>query len=249
MKFSKTIVFGCGGTGSHLIPNLTRFRMFAGHEDPLVLIDGDVVEYKNLERQAFGAHTVDRQEMSKTEAAAVLAFDVNPRVKLELVNRYLYGKEDLYQHLLSWKERGSQPDECVMIFNCVDNNKSRKIVYDAVMDVGVPAVVIDCGNDLFTGNVNTWFYVKDEPMPFVCPLDKWQSLREPTDRAPGESCTEAAPATPQLITANMMAAVLALHQYMKISAIGETSDRLSLIHEEIRFDLEESRVQSIGEHA
>lgn len=243
MKFSTTIVFGCGGTGSHLIPNLARFRLFAGHRDPLVLIDGDKVEKGNLSRQVFDDADAG-EEAFKANVACDHVLAVEPGARVRVIPRYVYGKEEFYQLLLSWKENGSKDDEVVAIFLCVDNNKSRKIVYDAVREVNVPTVVIDCGNDLSTGNVNTWVH----PAPFVCPLDKWESIREPKDRAPGESCTEAAPSTPQLITANMMAAVLALHQYMVVSSITEMGGG-DPIHEEIRFDLMKAEVKSIGEVA
>ena len=52
----KIFVVGCGGTGSNYIKELARYLATNNDYDVnanIILIDGDVVEEKNLERQSF----------------------------------------------------------------------------------------------------------------------------------------------------------------------------------------------------
>ena len=52
----KIFIIGCGGTGSNYIKELARYlatnRNYMINAD-VILIDGDTVEEKNLERQSF----------------------------------------------------------------------------------------------------------------------------------------------------------------------------------------------------
>ena len=54
---SDIVIVGCGGTGSHYIKELGRYlygnRCLRNDEIRIVLVDGDLVEDKNLVRQAF----------------------------------------------------------------------------------------------------------------------------------------------------------------------------------------------------
>lgn len=57
---SDIVIVGCGGTGSHYIKELGRYlygnKCMKDNGIRIVLVDGDLVEEKNLVRQAFLQH-------------------------------------------------------------------------------------------------------------------------------------------------------------------------------------------------
>ena len=67
----KIFIIGCGGTGSNYIKELARYlatnRNYMINAD-VILIDGDTVEEKNLERQSF---TPEDLLMNKADAMAL----------------------------------------------------------------------------------------------------------------------------------------------------------------------------------
>ena len=81
----KIFIIGCGGTGSNYIKELARYlatnRNYMINAD-VILIDGDTVEEKNLERQSF---TPEDLLMNKAEAMALAVSDMyNPSFILML---------------------------------------------------------------------------------------------------------------------------------------------------------------------
>ena len=54
----KLLLIGCGGTGSDFISLFARWNSYTKMFDTVYLIDGDIVETKNLERQQFNPSDV-----------------------------------------------------------------------------------------------------------------------------------------------------------------------------------------------
>ncbi len=72
---SRVLVVGAGGLGAPLLLYLA-----AAGVGTLGIIDDDVVELSNLQRQVI--HTTDRVGLPKTESAATMVSQVNPDVRL-----------------------------------------------------------------------------------------------------------------------------------------------------------------------
>lgn len=156
-------VVGCGGTGSRLVPTLVQFiRSITKEHNPtgwlgstnIILVDGDVVEQKNLLRQNFIATDVGKNK------AAVLA---NRYSKAYGMNVVAYPK---------FIEKGMKPGPfrtdvmastgCIienhtndMVIMCVDSAEARRIVLAAVGPVysSKRTVFIDAGNEDAFGQV------------------------------------------------------------------------------------------------
>jgi hypothetical protein len=140
-----------------------------------------------------------------------------------------------------------------VIFLCVDNDATRKIVYDALDEFPtVSLVVIDPGNEYWSGNVNTWMRITEgvqQPngdikwrslSPFAHPRQKWKQLVEPADNVPGGGCSKQVESAPQLIVANQMCATLSLMSF--INLLNNTT-----IHEEYVFDLRKPVMGNAGD--
>ena len=108
------IVIGSGGTGSYFLKEFSRF--YQGRKDifsDMVIIDGDIVEEKNLSRQAF------LQEDIGFNKAAVMADVLNEAFDLKWRSfaKYITSKEDI----LSLCSKDTVP----VIIGCVDNHACR----------------------------------------------------------------------------------------------------------------------------
>jgi molybdopterin-synthase adenylyltransferase len=76
LKAARVLVVGAGGLGSPLLLYLA-----AAGIGTVGIIDGDVVDLSNLQRQV--AHTTDRIGVAKTESAATAVKAINPDVTVE----------------------------------------------------------------------------------------------------------------------------------------------------------------------
>ncbi|MGB0810619.1 MAG: HesA/MoeB/ThiF family protein, partial [Candidatus Puniceispirillaceae bacterium] len=74
---AKVLILGAGGLGTPVIAGLAGAGV--GH---LTLMDDDVVELTNLNRQI--THTMDRLGTNKAESAAVFAHELNPDISLQI---------------------------------------------------------------------------------------------------------------------------------------------------------------------
>jgi len=144
-SISKVFVIGCGGNGSHLVPDLARFLSTLEQQVSLVLVDGDTVEEKNLIRQHFIKNDIGRNKAEVLAARYGAAFGVD----IGSVSEYLTKENSrrIFNHM-------RHP---AVIFTCTDNLKSRKIVSGMKGDVW-----IDLGNEESGGQV-TFSYLTKTP--------------------------------------------------------------------------------------
>ena len=81
LKQSTVMVVGCGAVGSFAIEALARSGV--GH---LILIDFDVVDESNINRQLFAVDST--VGMAKVDVARARVFDINPKIKLDTFNMF-----------------------------------------------------------------------------------------------------------------------------------------------------------------
>ena len=128
----KIFIIGCGGTGSNYIKELARYlatnRNYMINAD-VILIDGDTVEEKNLERQSF---TPEDLLMNKAEAMALAVSDMY-NLTFSYVPEYIASKEHMLRIMRNTYERESYEEEetfVPIIIGCVDNHNCRKILHE-----------------------------------------------------------------------------------------------------------------------
>ena len=132
-------IVGCGGTGSLLARDLPQLLIqYRNHN--MCLIDGDVVERKNLVRQRFQEFDVGWNK------AIALARKINSFYPIDCDVMDLYVTDN---ELLEKIERSSK---IPVIIGCVDNDATRRILEDTFRKINT-GVYIDSANSAYSGNV------------------------------------------------------------------------------------------------
>ena len=129
LRRKRVLVVGCGGLGGHLIEMLARIGIGA-----LRVVDGDVFEPSNLNRQLLSE--VSTLGLSKAKAAAARVNRVNPEVEVEAVAENM---TEVNVHALL--------QGCDAVLDGLDNIESRRVLASACARAGVPYIY---------GAVNGW---------------------------------------------------------------------------------------------
>jgi len=184
-----TYIIGCGGVGSWLVPMLKRLDTKVEHT--LHLFDGDRFEPKNLDRQLFSPSHIG---LNKAEVIAKM-----------------YGCEHTPEYFSPGWLHDATPEDWIIV--CADNNAARKAALETSDQTG--AGVIIGANEYTDAEAylyhNSWKGEARDPRIYY-PAILTDTADDPV-RA-GAGCTgEVALATPQLVLANIQAAVFAAELY------------------------------------
>lgn len=227
------VIIGAGGTGGYLIPNLTRqialqnrLRGLEGHAPhSLTIIDGDIIEEKNLIRQNF----VDR-DLNKNKAEVMAdRYGKAFQLSISYIPEYIVSTEMLTNLI--------DVERHIPVFiDCVDNNKTRVFIEEAHRAFN-QSYFISSGNEEMTGQVvlsmnsgrkklESVFESEEFGYPVVVKtpsiLNMFPSMLDGSDKLPTEmSCAENAESAPQNIHTNMTAANLIFGFANKILAKPE----------------------------
>lgn len=183
----RIFIIGCGGVGSWLTAALCKLRS----PEEIMLVDGDKLERKNLDRQLF-----DEKSIGENKASALAA---------------KYGCHAVPE----WYSIGSiehEPGD--WIFCCVDNNPARMSALSNVDEYR--AQVIVAANE--TTSSEAYYYRRPWKETPIDPRVYYPEIlndnsNDPRDGAIG--CTgEAQIANRQLVSANLSAASLALNLFV-----------------------------------
>lgn len=242
MKFSdrrpvKIVMLGAGGTGGHAAPQIYRMLSVlnqSGRKCRFILVDGDIVEPKNLIRQNFTPADCGLNKARVLAERYAGAFGM----ECEYIPEYIEDAQQLTE-LLTPEEfwlanddpyyayQGRDAYELVILLGCVDNNKSRMLC-DEVFQKVSPLIYIDSGNGEFTGQVVCGIRTAGKTIyPPISML--YPDVLEDTDKFPTElSCEEASVSAPQSIAANVMAASILTSFVYNIVFTGE--NRVRSVH-------------------
>jgi len=122
LRNKRALVVGCGGLGGHMIDMLARIGIGS-----LRVVDGDVFDETNLNRQLLSQTAL--LGTSKAKAAAAHIARINPDVRVEAIEAYL--TQDNAAQLL---------EGCDIVLDALDNIPSRKALAHACEPAGIPYV-------------------------------------------------------------------------------------------------------------
>lgn len=200
------VVVGCGGTGSHYIKELGRLiygKRGAGNKLRLVLVDGDVVEEKNLVRQAFLAQDIGQ---NKAQVMAEI-LDQAYGVKAEYYDNYIDSAQDLKKMV--------RDDAVAVLIGCVDNHQCRQSMHRFYIE-SKDCIYMDSANEFSVGEVVVGSRIGGMEMyPDRCQY--FPEVLEAKERKRSEeSCEVLNVSEPQHVLTNQMAAWILLVNTMKV---------------------------------
>jgi len=192
----KVKIIGLGGIGTYLVEPLVRYLSHEYEDVQVTLVDGDSYEEKNRCRQRFGKFD---------NKAAVTVDDLTPKfpnVHFRAKKEYL--NED---NVISLIREGD------VVFACVDNHATRKLISDRCEELD-DVTLISGGNEYTDGNVILYRRVDGEDVGRP-PTKMFKEIANPQDTNPAdlvereEGCQEAVVSNPQLLfTNNAIAATM-----------------------------------------
>lgn len=119
MKY-KILFVGSGGTGTYVLKEFSRYLLGNDVQDSIsgmYIVDGDIVEEKNLKRQSFMDEDIGKNK------AVVMAAVLNDAfaLKYKAYAKYIVGSEEVEELL--------PPDNQTVniIVSCVDNHGARMV--------------------------------------------------------------------------------------------------------------------------
>lgn len=209
---SHIIVLGCGGTGAYTIAFLARILSTMERPPRLTIVDGDIVEEKNLLRQHFISQDIaqNKAEVLAERYAAAFGLTINA------VPQEIKTSKELVEVC--------GPGNIKLIIGCVDNNASRKLIYDTYFNNKIKQDVywIDSGNEEKNGQVVVGFQnnsYKDTDSYFClpCVMELYPEMLEGQQRFNSDlSCAERAVSSPQNMMTNITAATIITNYAQKI---------------------------------
>lgn len=122
LRRKQVLIVGCGGLGGNLISIFSRIGV-----GKLRIVDGDVFEATNLNRQLFSEIPVLGQ--NKASVAADRVARINPDITVEAVETFL--TEENAAALLQ---------DCNIVVDALDNIPSRRLLAAACEKAGLPLV-------------------------------------------------------------------------------------------------------------
>jgi len=185
---SPIVIVGCGGVASYLLPCLLKTAPQASY----LLIDGDTLEERNIDRQHFDPDLIGH---NKATALSISAGMTNARVITEYFHSGFSGLP-----------------ENAWYFGCADNHTARKGILDICDQTNSRAVI---GGNEYT-DAEAFYY---EPFFYETPRDPRIYYPDILTDKSGDpmrprGCTgEAVVIHPQLAISNMMAAAYMLHLF------------------------------------
>lgn len=145
------IIVGAGGTGSYFIEDVVHYFNALKGKRHIVVVDGDVVEEKNLLRQGFL-----KKDLHKGKAESLVSRYrkiVREDITIEAKNQFINSVEDVLE--IAMEDNYSE----ITLVSCVDNNMARlrlTFAMYALRDVcKVEVRFVDSGNAEWHGQTIT----------------------------------------------------------------------------------------------
>lgn len=188
MKFK---IIGAGGIGGYLVEPLCRYIEHTQEGAEVTVFDGDKYEPKNSSRQRF------TELQNKAEHTVSSLRDSFQKIRFKYKSEYLTPKNIV----TSIREED-------VVFLCVDNHATRKLVSDRCSELD-NVVLISGGNDYTDGNVIV--YIRKDGVDVTKSLtDIHEKIANPQDENPGSivqtersGCEQETQSSPQLLFMNL----------------------------------------------
>lgn len=195
------LIIGAGGTGGFFASFLARQVASLTYGDvDIVIVDGDVIESKNISRQPFCENEVGENK------AVNLAGKINtvfPNLSVISIPEYIDSSKEIIDIL------GDFEGKLPVICGCTDNHHARQVMDDAFNNLDT-CLYIDSANEKFGGEVVVGAKSKGEVISPQRAHFFPEILESKDKRRSDESCFEKLISGEQLFCTNIMAANIML---------------------------------------
>lgn len=221
------VVVGVGGVGTHLVGPLCRYLSVEHPGSSVVLVDGDQFSESNAERQDF-----DPADTGGNKAEAKVA---------EIAGKFPslgFRAVDLY---LDENNVGDVVPEGSVVFCCVDNHPSRKVLSDRMSSMA-NGVLLSGGNEFHDGNAQV--HLRRAGADVTPPITHFHpEIEFPQGKNPARmTCEElAAASAPQLIFANLEVATKLLTTFWVVQTGGDIPP-----YNEVYFDIKKGTQRPVS---
>jgi len=165
------IIVGVGGIGSHLLFPLLQYLKGESFYDNIILVDGDEYEERNKDRQV-----VTGISMNKAKATVGYYKDMGMRL-------------DYKTDFINEKNIGDIIHEDDIVFSCVDNNATRKVIDNYLPNLS-NITLISGGNDTNDGNAQIVMRTNGRYLTKTL-CEQHPEISNPEDKSPEDlSCEE-----------------------------------------------------------
>lgn len=183
------VIIGAGGVTSYMLPALRNsFELHA------TIVDGDILEKKNLDRQLF------RNNMVGQHKAVALMKQYNFRKDEGQAIRSYFDMDMLDTEYKYWFNQAD------VIICAVDNHPARKACIEASKLLRTPLVV--CANEYHTSQAFYYCptFEQEFELPMFDPIARYPEIATDNSGSPMSCQGEALESEPQLAIANQLAA-------------------------------------------
>lgn len=212
------LIFGVGGTGGNFAKEFCRYVSCLPEEKKeeikICLIDGDIVEAKNLARQPFITTDVNQSK------AEVLADAISENFDLDVMyySKYITDMEQIKDIVDSMKGELYTPHLPILI-GCVDNHRARQCMHE-YFNTTRDVIYIDSANEFENGEVVSAAKIKGEILSYPRGFYFPEVLEDTSPNKLEESCEQMNVSSPQHIATNIMAANILLSEIVKFLTKG-----------------------------
>lgn len=153
------IVVGCGGTGGFFIKEFGRFMGRTREKILLTLIDGDIVEKHNLDRQSFQEEDIGLPKSTILAEALTACLGI-PTNRITSFPCYIDSRAQLnsivwssYREFVDDYHSSSNCYHLPILIGCVDNHAARKVMHDFYTTWDGNIFYFDAANEFSHGEV------------------------------------------------------------------------------------------------
>lgn len=201
---------GAGGTGTFFLKEVSRFIASLGDQAPIgkmTIIDGDIVERKNMDRQCFQEEDIGLYKASVMADLLNTAFSLCWRPKA----LYLESEEQI---IIDCPKNSRSKISLPVLIGCVDNHPCR-MVMERFFNKCDSCIYLDSANEYMSGEV---VFSMKLNRKVLSPLRSsyFPEIKNKQKSRSEMSCTELNKVSPQHIAANMIAGNILLSEFAAI---------------------------------
>lgn len=235
----KIVIIGAGGTGGAIASQLARFLYSKKDDDTkkfrMVLVDGDHVDEKNINRQPFASEDVGMFKVDCLQEAYYETYGIDVRSVPEFIDDVESFKKNIMEEHRPQFSSYYKAKMHLILIGAVDNHRARQTMHKYFESVeltkGTDLLYIDSANEFDFGTVVAGY--KDSNGVILSPDRAFffpDILKSRQKKASELSCGAVNISAPQHYATNQQAACIVFSQLCSFIEYGTYLDGVTYFH-------------------